>query len=67
LSQVQDPTEELYKQYHTNINSINNIFQFYSQKIAELKVQNQMLQKAIDDKDRKLKEHEPTKKAPNTK
>jgi len=62
LAQVQDPTEELYKQYHTNMNSINNIFQFYSQKIAELKVQVQMLTKARDELERKLKEHEPPKK-----
>jgi len=64
LSQAQDPTEELYKQFHTNSNSINNIFQFYYQRLQELKVSNQMKDKQIEELGRKLLEHEPTKKAP---
>jgi len=62
LAANQDPTEDLYKQFHTNSNAINNIFQFYYNRIQELKIQNQMLTKARDELERKLKEHEPPKK-----
>jgi len=62
LSLGQDPTEELYKQFHINSNSINNCFQFYYNRIAEQKVQILMLTKKIDELERKLKEFEPLQK-----
>jgi len=51
--------EVLYKEFHGHSNAVNNILQFYYNHIQEQKVQIQMLQKALDETNRKLKEHDP--------
>jgi len=57
-----DPVETTYKQFHGSMNAINSILEFYYNQIQELKVKNQMLTKARDEFERKLKEPEPPKK-----